>query len=169
VLQGAPGDVDGRLRGVAGEEVRADLASQGLQLLNGRRAVNVRADDDHGTPLVLLEPFRQLGDGRGLAGALQSGHENHGGRLSGQIDLFVAASHHGNQLLIDDLDERLPRRQTGLHILTEGPLLHVLDEVLDHRQGDIRLQQGHADFPQGILDIVFGQTRLTANFLEGLG
>ena len=42
----------------------------------------------------------------------------------------------------------------------------LVDEVLDHRQGDIGLDQGGADFAQGGVHIGFGQGAAAAELVE---
>ena len=74
--QAAAGDRDGI--GRLGEDADADLGPEHTQLLDGRRALQVGADQIGMAPL-LAEPAGQLGGGGGLAGALQAG-EQHDGR-----------------------------------------------------------------------------------------
>jgi hypothetical protein len=56
------------------------------------------------------------------------------------------AAHDRHELLVQDADERLSRREAGGDFRSERLLLDALDEDLDHRQGDIGLEQGHAHF-----------------------
>ena len=72
------------------------------------------------------------------------------------------------ELLLDDLDELLARREALRHLLPHGALAHPLDERLDHRQRDVGLEQRSAHLAQGVLDVLFGQARLTPDRLERL-
>ena len=51
----------------------------------------------------------------------------------------------------------------------DGTLTNLLGKLLDDRQRHIGLQKRHADFAQGFLDIVFAQTALAAQALDGTG
>jgi len=68
---------------------------------------------------------------------------------------------------MDDLDEGLARAQGFGHFLAHGSFLDARHEIAHHRQGDVRLEQRHADFAQGILDILFGQTAAAADVAQG--
>jgi site-specific recombinase XerD len=64
------------------------------------------------------------------------------------------------------LVQHLARGETAHHLLAQGLLADLIDELLDHGQGDIRLQQRHAHFAHGILDILFGQAALAAQLVK---
>jgi hypothetical protein len=79
------------------EPLGAGLRRHGLQLLDGGRAVDVGRHRQHLLLALLDQVLGQLGGGGGLARALQAGHQDHGGRLGGQVDVatpspMVAAS-----------------------------------------------------------------------------
>jgi hypothetical protein len=63
-------------------------------------------------------------------------------------------------------DQRLSRRQRADDLLAEGFFLDAGDEFLDHRQGHIGFEQGHAHLAQHVGDVVFGQTCLAAEILD---
>src|SRR5690554_348203 len=97
----------------------------------------------------------------------EAGHQHHRRRtLEGEA--LVGLAHGRLELLLDDLDELLAGREALRDLLTHRTLAHPLDEVLDHRQGDIRLEERPAHLPQGVLDVVLGQARLTLDGLERL-
>ena len=58
-----------------------------------------------------LQPARQLRGRSGFARALQTGHQYHGRRLDIQIQFITGFTHDADQLIIDDLDQRLARGQ----------------------------------------------------------
>lgn len=66
-----------------------------------------------------------------------------------------------------NLDECLARAQGFGHFLPDCALFDTRDEITHYRQGDIRLEQRHADFAQGFLDIVFGQATTATDIAQG--
>ena len=104
----------------------------------------------------------------GLTRALKTHHHNHRGGLRADFQLCLGAAHETGKLLVDDLDYLLTGEQ-GLHDLgTNGALGNDLDEVLDHLEVDVGLQQSELDLPHTGLDVGLGQSALTAEFLKGL-
>ena len=85
-----------------------------------------------------------LGGGGGFTGALQAGHQHHGGGLFGLRQGRIGPAHHLNKLLVDKLDELLIGADATHHIGAEGFLAHLSDEAFDHRQADVGIQQGAA-------------------------
>src|SRR5690554_893128 len=148
-----------------GEEVHPDLTGQGFKLVNGRRTIDVGRYHQHLFLFTLLEIACQLGHGGGFTRPLQTGHQYHG-RRPFEHQSFVRLAHDRLKLLLDDLDELVARRQAPGNFLSHGALAHTLNESLDHWQGDIGLKQRTAHFAQRILDIVFGQARLSLDGLE---
>ena len=55
-------------------------------------------------------------------------------------ELFVGCAHQAFEFGLDDLHERLPWRQATRHLGADSALLDGVDEVLDHRQGDVSLE-----------------------------
>jgi hypothetical protein len=138
-------------------------------LRNRGRPVDVCGNHEHFLLRTLAQQLAQLAGGGGLAGALQAGHENHRWRLDGKVQPGVRPAHQLRQLLVHDPDQRLTRRQRARHFLTDRPFLDPGDEVLDHRQGHVRLQQGEADFPHHFLNVFFCEPGLATNGLYDLG
>jgi hypothetical protein len=66
---------------------------------------------------------------------------------------------------VDDLDEGLSRGQALGHLGAEGARAGPLDEILDHGQRHVGLEQGHAHLSQRVADVVF---RDTATPLQGI-
>ena len=157
------------LRDIGWEEGHANIIGQGFQLFDGRRAIHVGRHHHHGLFLAFLEEARQLAGRGGLTRTLQARHEDHGRRRGIQRQVFVGRAHHGFQLGLDDLHERLAWGQALRHLGADRALLDLVDEVLDHRQGNVRLQQGHAHFAQGVLDVVFAQLGLAGDMAQRLG
>ena len=166
VVKGGGGNVGGFLPRRRGKEVDAGLGRNGLQLLNGRRAVDVATDRQHLLLLPLLEPLAELGGGGGLARALQAGHQDHRRRLRRQVQARAGAAHQLGQFAMHHADQGLARRQRADHFLAERLFLDLGDEVLDHRQRDVGFEQRHAHFAQHLADVFFGQAGLSAQVLD---
>ena len=166
---GTLGNINRVLIGTAREELDTHFASEGFQLANRRRTVDVGADHQDGFFLPLFKEAREFGDRGRLTCTLQTRHHDYGRRLDVQIEGFITLAHDAFQLLLDNFHKDLARRQTALHLLANGTLADALNKVLHHRQGDIRLQQRHAHFPQGVLYIVISEARLAGNLAQTAG
>ena len=59
--------------------------------------------------------------------------------------------------------------EAAVNFLPQGALLDLFDKIFDYRQGNIGLQQGHAHFPQCVLDIGFAETGFTGYFFKTIG
>ena len=167
VFRGTGRDGDRRLVRGRTDKARAHLVRQGLQLLDGRRPVHIGADQGHLLALAFLEKVRKLGRRGGLARPLQPRHEHHGGRRRREIQRVIGAAHDIDQFLVDDLDEGFPRIERGRDDLSERPGAHLVGERLDHRQGDIRFEQRHADIPRRRGDGLLGQAGLAGKTAQG--
>ncbi len=66
-----------------------------------------------------------------------------------------------------NLDECLARAQGFGHFLPDCALFDARHEITHYRQGDIRLEQRHADFAQGFLDVLFGQATTATDIAQG--
>ena len=74
-----------------------------------------------------------------------------------------------HQLPVQDADERLAGGQALGHLGPEGLRLHRVDEALDDRQGDIRLEKRDPNLPQGFADILVGDAPAAAQDVQGAG
>src|SRR6478736_3532912 len=63
---------------------------------------------------------------------------------------------------MQDPDEGLAGAETRTHLRAERARLDSLDELLDHRQGDVRLEQRNAHLAQCVGNVVLGQPAATA-------
>ena len=72
-----------------------------------------------------------------------------------------------DQLLVDDLDHLLAGVERAGQLGSARPLLDRGDEVLDHAQVDVSLEQRNPDLPRGGVDVGLGQTPLASQGLEG--
>ena len=79
------------------------------------------------------------------------------------------AAEHGDELVVDDLHERLTGIQAARHFLAERAVADSVDERLGHRQRDVCLEQRHANGPHGVADVVLGDPAAAGDALERLG
>ena len=78
----------------------------------------------------------------------------------------VAAAEHLDEMVVDDLDHHLRRRHRAQHLLADRLVAHRVDEIADHRQRDIGLEQRDADLAQRRVDIVLAQRATAAQPVE---
>ena len=81
----------------------------------------------------------------------------------------MTAAHEVCEFPVDDADQGLARCQRTDDLLADGLGPDLGNEVLDHRQRDVGLQQRHAHLAQCLLDIVLGQAGLATQFLDDTG
>ena len=73
-----------------------------------------------------------------------------------------------HQLVMDDLDDLLARRDRAGDLGADGALAHLLDEGLDHLERDVGLEQRAADFAQRRIDVGFAERAAARQSLEDL-
>ena len=150
---------------LGGEDVHAGPLADDLQLVDRVRALQVGRDQQRRVALV-LQPERELAGQGGLAGALQTGEHDHRRRPLGEPQQPGLAAEDVDQLLVDDLDDLLGRVQGAGELGARGPLLDRGDEVLDHAEVDVGLQQRDPDLPRRGVDVGLGQPALATQALE---
>jgi hypothetical protein len=70
------------------------------------------------------------------------------------------------QLVADDLDDLLARRQALQDGLVHRAIAYAIHEGLHDLEVDVSLEQRLPDFPEGVLDRQFAEARFPANGLE---
>ncbi len=126
-------DIDRLLSYVGWEELYTNLFSQGFQLFDRRRAINVGRDDQHFLLVLFAQEFTQLTDAGGFTRTLQTGHQHHCRRLRRQVQALVLFAHRRNQFITNDFDELLTRGQALVHFMTNRFLFHTVDEITHDR------------------------------------
>ena len=106
VADGLLGDVDGVLVALFGEDGHLYLASEGLQLADGGRAVYVASHEHDRLVLLVLQVVGQFGAKGGLTRALQTGDEDDG-RVAFDVDVYGLGTHELGELLMHDFDHQL--------------------------------------------------------------
>ena len=151
------------------EHRNARLLTHDAQLVNGCGTVDVTGHQ-HGAAALTAVELAQLGRVGGLAVALQAAHHNDGLAFVFQAQILrLIAAHELGQLLVDDLDHLLGGGQAFHDLLPHGPLGHLIAEILGDLVVDIGLQQRHAHFPHGGLDVLLVQLALAAQLFENAG
>ena len=67
---------------------------------------------------------------------------------------------------MDDFDDGLRRGEAVHHVLADGLLLDRCHELAHHFERDVGLEQSHAHFTQGQLDVFFAEAALAAEAVE---
>jgi flavin-binding protein dodecin len=133
------------------EDGHLDLLAELLQLRDGGGALQVRGDE-RGRRALLAEQQRELGSGGRLARALEACEQDHRRALAGHGELRAARAHQRRELLVDDLHHLLAGRQALRDVLAERALLDAIDELLDHLEVDVGLEQREADLAHRFRD-----------------
>jgi len=147
-----------------GTNLLAELA----QLLLGRRALHVERGKQHLLALAQAQAERDLGRGGGLAGALEAHHQHRDRRLATELEICRGAAQHLDQVVVHQLDDHLARGDAPEHLQADRLVAHLGDELLDHRQGDVGLEQRQPHLLQGLVDIALGQRAAPAQAVEHL-
>ena len=129
----------------------------------------VERGHQHLALVALVEALRELRGGRRLAGALQADHHERDRRRRIQIDRLGLGAERAHQLVVDDLDDHLPRRDRAHHLLADGLLAHPVRERLHDLQRHVRLEQRAADLAHGLGDVAIGQRTAACELVENAG
>ena len=84
-------------------------------------------------------------------------HDDRWWAVDTQAGVSLFAAEHVDERVVNDLDDLLARLHRANDFLAHSARAHTVDEVLDHRQGDVGLKQGDPDFAQGSVHVLFGQ------------
>ena len=150
------------------EHRNLDLLAEHLELLDRRRSLHVRRDEQR--PLaLLLEPAGKLRAGRRLPRSLKA-HHHDARRLalgSHHESGPFARRHEGDELVVADLDEdvagrNLDRRAVsplGAHPddLAQGLFFHTREEHLDDTELDVSLEQRQSHLAKRRIDVLLRQ------------
>ena len=144
----------------------SDLSAQHLELVDGRRTIDVARHEQHLASLLALEHRRQLAREGSLTGALQTGDQDDRRRAL-QLDVGRRAAHELCQLVADDLGNHLSRLDGLEHVLSQGLLLHLVGEGFGYLVIDVGVDQRPADLLEGFGDVDFGDAAFALDQLEG--
>ena len=144
-------------RGAPGFDHRdPELSAQRAELVLGGGAVGVGGGEERMLSLLGVHAG-QLGRRGGLARALEAHQHDDGGRGGSHGQAMPAAAQELDQLVVDDLDHLLGRRQGFQDVLADRLAPDGVDEGPHDLEVDVGLQEGHADLAQRLLDVVLGE------------
>ncbi len=105
--------------------------------------------------------------GRGrLAGTLEAGEEDDG-RIALQVEGPIAGRQERRQLLVDDLHDLLAGGEALEDVGADRPLADPGDEVLDHLEVDVGLEQGEAHLAHRRVDVGLAHPATAGEVGEG--
>src|SRR5918911_2798700 len=105
---------------------------------------------------------------RRLSGALEADEHDDRWRLRRGVKGYPLGAENVDQLIPDDADHLLGRRQRLEHLLADRALPDRGDEVLDDLEVDVRLQQGAADLSHRVIDVLLGELSFVADALKDI-
>ena len=115
---------------------------------------------------ALAQAIADLGRRGGLARALQAHHQDDDRRDGVEVEVGDGAAQHLDQVIVDDLDDHLARRDRADDVGADRLGPHPVDELADDRQGHVGFEQGGADLAQGRIDIGLGERTAPAKLVE---
>ena len=133
-------DADGFVAACRREKINFDLRGERFELFDRGRTIDVDARQQHFLFHLLAQHLGQLAARRGLARALQSGHQDHRGRRGRKIERGIGLPHQRDKFAMHDTHQRLAGGEAAHYLLTQRAFAHPLDEVPHHRQRDVRLE-----------------------------
>src|SRR5208283_3363279 len=155
-----------RLADLAFIKVGLDRRRDHLELLASSRTINVNRDQQR-TVSAILKPVGKLARGSGFAGALQPGHEHDGWRLRGKLQFSRIFAESRDQLVADDLDNLLARRERSQHFLPDSLSLNAVDEFFDNFEVDVGFKHRQTNLFQRLGNVLFRKDGLSAKRLKG--
>ena len=147
------------------ERHEAVLLCERAQLLRRGGPLDVRGNEEHLLAKRGLQVESQLRGRRRLARTLKTHEEDHrGALLESQGCLF--APEDARQLVPDDLDDLLRRRERGQDLSSDGFLPHPGREILDDLEVDVRFEESRPDLLERFVHMELGEVALAAKLLE---
>ncbi len=150
----APSGGEGRGEGAFHKHRNVQLFSQRVQLVHGRRAINVRRDEQRLASLFLEQPC-ELATGSRLAGAVQTDHQD-ATRIRVEFERGIFGTEQVHEFIVDDFDDLLAGLDALNDLGADGFGFDALDEVAGDLEIHVGLQQRHADLAQGIGHVGLG-------------
>ena len=158
------GDIDGG-HARARDDGNVDLVSQQLQLLDRCRTPEVASDEERPLALALQQP-RELPRRRRLPGTLKAGEHDDRRRLRRPRQRRRRAAEDLDQLVVDDLHDRLRRRERLAYLFAHRALAHPADERAHDVRVHVGLEQREPDLAQDFVDLLLGKTAAAAEAAE---
>jgi len=109
-------------------------------------------------PARLREEAPELGGGRGLARALQAGHQDHRWDPVRELQgLRIVTAQQGHHLVADDAQHGLVGAEARQDRSTHSLDADAIQELLDHAEMDVGLEQREANLAERRVDVGFAQ------------
>ena len=147
-------------------DLRADGGGDEAELLARGGTIDVDGDE-HGAVPGFFEPAGEFGGGGGFAAALEAGHEDDAGGLRGFLEARGVLAEDVDEFVMDDFDDLLVRGEGGGDFPAEGAVADVVDDLGNDGERDVGLDEGEADFAEGVADVLVGDGALAAESLKG--
>ena len=103
---------------------------------------------------------------RRLSGALQADHHVDRRRRVGELQTRFRAAHERDELVVDDLDDRLRGRQRGEDVGADGFFLDRRHELFGNGKVHVGFEKRDANFARDVVDVGFRQRAATSQTLE---
>ncbi len=142
------------------------LGAHGFKLFDRRGTVNV-ACGQKGALSLLFHICRQLRTVGGFTRALKAHEHADAGGFRGDIQLPVLAAHKGAQLLVDNLNHHLGRRQALQNIRPAGADGNGFYKIFDDLVAHVGLQQSQAHLAHCLFHVRLREAALAAQLPEG--
>ena len=140
---------------VAAIDLHAHLVAERLQLVGCGRAVHVAGNQQRAVAFA-LQQIGELRCGGGFTGALQAHQHDDIGNAAGKYQARIGLAEQRGKLVEHDLHDVLCRRQRIEHLGGKAALLRVGDEAFHYLEVHVGLEQRHANFSHGRVDVVLG-------------
>jgi hypothetical protein len=108
---------------------------------------------EHFFLFFFLKALADLGGRRGFTRPLQANHHDRHRRRRRQVQPDGITTQHFHQVIVDQLDNHLARRNRTQDFRARRLYGNVLDQFLDDRQGDVGLQQRDPQFAHRRRDV----------------
>ncbi len=154
-----------RLGAAIDEDRNLETVTEGLELVDGRRTLQVGRYQER-PPTFLLEVARHLGSRGGLSRSLQTDHEDYQRALAGGPQPLRFPPQGFDELLVHEFDHLLSRGEALGELSTQRPLPNAGDEVLGHGHVYVGLEQGEAYLPQRGIHVGRGEPALAPQLGE---
>ena len=142
------------------------LLAHHVELLYGRRAVDVAGHEQGALVLLGLQHIGKLAAEGGLTRTLQTRHEHYRGPPF-ELQLHGLTAHELCQLVVDELHHELTGLDGIENVHAHGLLLHLLGERTGHVVVYVGIQQGAANVLQGLGNVYLGYFSFAFKYLKG--
>jgi hypothetical protein len=138
-----------------------NLLADDFQLIDSRRALEV-GGYQHGSLGFVEQHLGHLAASGGLAGALQSGHKQHGWPRCHKGNFRIDRAHESDKFVVDDFDHDLCGFERIDNLSADRLFLHLVAELFRDFEVDVGFEQGSADLAHHLGDVGLGDLSASA-------